>query len=298
MNRIQLFPAHLWFAIIIATCSIIAGWLYASFSSASRDLTVPDQKALRRNVNEITLTAIIIFIIGWKLSPVLFSFRSILASPAGILYLPGGLSGSLLGLTAALVYIILKSRKYLNDYKTNRNPFSKQMIRSLGLTSITAISILLAGFIFTGSNNYLARLSDKQQFDPAPAFSLQDHNGNNFSLADTQGKPVVIAFWTTWCPACRTLPGEMKILQERSDAKIIGINLTDSERNMTTVSNYIRERAIDYRVLLDNNGAVQKKYSVSRIPTTVVLDAAGNIIYRREGPVSAAILQRILRRLD
>ena len=33
---------------------------------------------------------------------------------------------------------------------------------------------------------------------PAPSFTLQDLNGNQVSLADFKGKPVVLNFWATW----------------------------------------------------------------------------------------------------
>lgn len=33
---------------------------------------------------------------------------------------------------------------------------------------------------------------------PAPSFTLQDLNGNQVSLADFKGKPIVLNFWTTW----------------------------------------------------------------------------------------------------
>ncbi len=32
---------------------------------------------------------------------------------------------------------------------------------------------------------------------PAPSFTLQDLNGNQVSLADFKGKPVILNFWTT-----------------------------------------------------------------------------------------------------
>ena len=34
--------------------------------------------------------------------------------------------------------------------------------------------------------------------DPAPPFNLKDPKGNNFSLAEQQGKFVVIHFGTSW----------------------------------------------------------------------------------------------------
>lgn len=46
------------------------------------------------------------------------------------------------------------------------------------------------------SNSQNAKASLTNQ--PAPSFTLQDLNGNQVSLADFKGKPVVLNFWTTW----------------------------------------------------------------------------------------------------
>ncbi len=37
----------------------------------------------------------------------------------------------------------------------------------------------------------------------APDFVLQDTEGKTHRLSDYRGKPVIINFWTTWCPPCR-----------------------------------------------------------------------------------------------
>ena len=42
----------------------------------------------------------------------------------------------------------------------------------------------------------IQRFQERKQ---APAFSLKSLNGEQISLSDFKGKPVLITFWATWC---------------------------------------------------------------------------------------------------
>ncbi len=85
------------------------------------------------------------------------------------------------------------------------------------IKAIAFVVVVFAGLLWVNSqfasagnvnvqqqkNTSKAQPASKQDIPYAPAFALQDINGNTVSLADYRGKVVFVNFWATWCPPCR-----------------------------------------------------------------------------------------------
>jgi peroxiredoxin len=118
---------------------------------------------------------------------------------------------------------------------------------------------------------------------PAPTFTLSDLDGNSHHLADYAGKPVIINFWATWCPPCRE---EMPSMQRGWEAvreegiAMLAINVgEDEDKVFAFLANY----ALDFPILFDHDSSVLKAWPVKGLPTTLVLDPQGRIVYRAVG---------------
>ncbi|MBN2406466.1 MAG: TlpA family protein disulfide reductase [Elusimicrobia bacterium] len=97
------------------------------------------------------------------------------------------------------------------------------------------------------------------------------------SLDDLAGKPVLIDFWATWCPPCRSaIPYVEKLDREYGEkVHVIGINL---DSNPETARKFIQNKGEGYLQLEGYGTRTPSEYGVRGIPSFFVLDASGNIV--------------------
>jgi len=110
---------------------------------------------------------------------------------------------------------------------------------------------------------------------PAPGFKLPDTDGRVVALADLRGKPVVLAFFASWCHPCEEeLPVLEQITREHGGAlRVVAINFRDLSSDSV---DFVHRLGITYPALLDDPSApVARRYGVRGIPQTVFVDARG-----------------------
>jgi thiol-disulfide isomerase/thioredoxin len=117
---------------------------------------------------------------------------------------------------------------------------------------------------------------------PAPAFQLQDLDGNAVSLEDFKGKVVMLDFWAIWCAPCRaTMPELEKLeLEHPNDFVLLAINLGDPADR---VAAYVQRQKIQSRVLLDTETKTGMAYGARSIPRQYVIDKDGMLRHSQVG---------------
>ena len=122
--------------------------------------------------------------------------------------------------------------------------------------------------------------------EAAPAFSLQDLDGNRHALADYRGKVVVLEWYNPNCPVSRRHADEKAMIQlhdEYADVVWLGVNSTspDSGDYMETAEQaaWSTERGVDYAVLHDESGEVGKAYGARTTPHMFIIDPEGVLVY-------------------
>ena len=111
-------------------------------------------------------------------------------------------------------------------------------------------------------------------------FSLKDVLGQVYNLSDYKFKQaVVLAFWTTWCPFCRQ---ELKSLNtlypqlQKEGIEVLAINIQEPGYK---VESFAKEKGLAMRMLLDFDAKVARDYSVMGVPTFLLVNKQGNIVY-------------------
>jgi len=120
---------------------------------------------------------------------------------------------------------------------------------------------------------------------PAPALSLPALDGHTVSLADYRGKTVVIAYWASWCSPCRA---EMPILNRlyqrgRNTDHEFEILAVSVDEDRAAAQSFVHETGMTYPVLLDPGEKTVDAFHVESVPSLVVVDPAGQIIFGRSG---------------
>ena len=118
---------------------------------------------------------------------------------------------------------------------------------------------------------------------PAPDFALGDTGGNLHRLDEYLGKPLIVNFWATWCPPCiEEMPSMNRAWHQVKDEGIgmIAINVGEDE---DTVFTFTADYPVDFPLLLDEDSTAVYAWGVQGLPTTLVVDPAGRIVYRAVG---------------
>ncbi|HEX6234018.1 MAG TPA: redoxin domain-containing protein [Jiangellaceae bacterium] len=137
--------------------------------------------------------------------------------------------------------------------------------------------------------------------EPAPDFGgpILGDDGAEFTLSDARGEIVVLNVWGSWCPPCRKeAPALQAVHDEVADegVRFVGVNTRDP--NTTDALRFEEEFGITYPSVVDTDGrrllAFRETLPANAIPTTLVIDRAGNLAVRVLGEVTETTLRGLI----
>lgn len=133
--------------------------------------------------------------------------------------------------------------------------------------------------------------------EKAPDFTVYDGEGDPVSLYESFGRPLVVNFWATWCPPCKSeMPHFEALYKEYGDrVEFMMIDLTDGTRDTEeSVKQFISDNGYSFPVYLDSDMDAAMAYSIQSIPTTIFFDGEGNIVEYKVGAISESQLEGML----
>ena len=126
-----------------------------------------------------------------------------------------------------------------------------------------------------------------------PEVILKDIEGRTVQTdtISNNGKPLVIAFFATWCKPCNR---ELKSIDELYDdwqretgVRIVAVSI-DQAQNVNKVKPLVDQNGWRYDVLLDPNGELCRALGIQSVPYTLLLDGQGNVVYKHNGYTDGA----------
>ena len=118
----------------------------------------------------------------------------------------------------------------------------------------------------------------KQQYKAAPNFTLKGLNQEQVELASFKDeRPVVLFFWTTWCPYCLRELKHLNRLTEELDQEGIELVCINSGEPAAKVARMVKGYGITAPVYLDEDSKVADRYGIYGVPTFFVIDKKGLI---------------------
>jgi peroxiredoxin len=113
-----------------------------------------------------------------------------------------------------------------------------------------------------------------------PAVELLTLEGQPTRLQQAlEGKVALVAIWATWCEACASEFEALARLAERADAKGGVVVAVAVGEKRSTVAEFVARRGLKYSQLVDEDFRLADALGQNRVPTTLVVDREGRIVF-------------------
>src|SRR5262245_57079805 len=164
------------------------------------------------------------------------------------------------------------------------------------LLAVAALSVLVA---CPGAS------AQEKDYGKRPDWSLTGPDGKKVSASDFDKKVVIVDFWATWCPPCRKeIPGFIELHKKYKEKGLVIVGFS-FDRDKDTHDKWIKENGLNYLSIFaqtEEGKAEIAKFekligAIEGIPTTLVLNKSGNIVYKHVGYGSVEDFEKILKPL-
>ncbi|HEY3816003.1 MAG TPA: TlpA disulfide reductase family protein [Polyangiaceae bacterium] len=117
---------------------------------------------------------------------------------------------------------------------------------------------------------------------PVPAVALSTLAGEHTELARlADGRVALVSLWATWCESCAKEMDALNRLDAKTaagrDAVVIGVDVGEEPDK---VAEFARKRGLRYAQLVDEDFAFADALGQRRVPSTLVVDRHGRIVFR------------------
>jgi peroxiredoxin len=128
----------------------------------------------------------------------------------------------------------------------------------------------------------------------APPFTAVDLTGRTHTLEEARGQPVLLQFWASWCPHCRSDLALIKTLAQRYQGdhglRVLTVSI---DRDLDALRAFVAAEQLTYPIIpvvgpsiSPEQAALPERYDMQGVPAYYVIDAKGRIAKTISGSVS------------
>jgi thiol-disulfide isomerase/thioredoxin len=114
----------------------------------------------------------------------------------------------------------------------------------------------------------------------APVLQGMTLAGQSYTLPTHPAHPVLVHFWASWCPICRTEQGSIDdIAHDYPNAITVAMQSGKSD----AVATHMREQGISFPVVNDPDGSIARTWGVHAVPVSFIIAPDGKIRFVEVG---------------
>jgi thiol-disulfide isomerase/thioredoxin len=115
----------------------------------------------------------------------------------------------------------------------------------------------------------------------APAFSVIDLLGNEYSLNKLKGKVIVINFWFVECKPCvMEIPELNNLVEKYAEKEVVFLAFTLNDKSK--INSFLNKNTFKYNIIPDSKASADL-YNVNSYPTHLIIDENSIISYSSSG---------------
>jgi thiol-disulfide isomerase/thioredoxin len=130
--------------------------------------------------------------------------------------------------------------------------------------------------------------------EPAPTIAAKRRDGSVVTLTWPAGRARIVHFWATWCEPCREeLPSLLALAREQRGVEVVAIAVDDKWQDIAAFF----AGAVPPEVVIEETGVAHKRFGVSTLPDTYLVNRSGKLVERYQGArdwKSSAMRARVL----
>jgi thiol-disulfide isomerase/thioredoxin len=146
-----------------------------------------------------------------------------------------------------------------------------------------------------------AGVIDMSEGAQIPDFDFVDFQGRRRQLSDFRGRYLMLDFWGSWCPPCRTEVPFVKDAYARFGSRGFEVLALDSERDATLeqVSEYLKANGVQWTFATPDSvrSLINTRFQITSFPRVILLDPNGRVIEARNNALRGENLSRTLDRI-